>query len=70
MLERHRIGFFFLLYLVRMRRNKKTSYGESLPKKGCLVLNHSTGPWVVMMDSFSLGRVFGGLRLVEDASFV
>jgi hypothetical protein len=47
------VSFLKMLYSARMRRE-----GE-----GCLVLNPSTGSWiVVMMVSVSLGRVFGELK--------
>jgi hypothetical protein len=55
-------SFFGMLYLVKLDGKGKTSYGGSLPKEGCLVLNLSIVSWVVMMVFVSLGRAFGGLR--------
>jgi hypothetical protein len=41
----------------------KTSCGRFPPKEGCLRLNHSIAPWVVVKVVVSLRKVCGGLRV-------
>jgi hypothetical protein len=56
--------FYRSLYLARMRKEGEDRfYGGSLPKEDCLVLS-PIGPWILMMASSCLGKVFRGLRLM------